>query len=50
MLVVIDRQKNHDMHFRVLVKALCLYGDIRLKFDERKKEEIVWSNHHFAIQ
>ncbi|KAH7443021.1 hypothetical protein KP509_02G014200 [Ceratopteris richardii] len=26
MHAVIDRQRNHGMHFRVLAKALCMYG------------------------
>ena len=26
MHAIIDRQKYHGMHFRVLAKALCLFG------------------------
>jgi ribulose 1,5-bisphosphate carboxylase large subunit-like protein len=30
MHAVIDRQKNHGMHFRVLAKALCMSGYLEL--------------------
>ena len=26
MHVVIDRQKNHGIHFHILAKALCIFG------------------------
>jgi ribulose 1,5-bisphosphate carboxylase large subunit-like protein len=47
MHAVIDRQKNHGMHFRVLAKALRMSGVAMRREAKKTKVEMLCSKRRF---